>query len=330
MPTGTAPTTSLVTLRPDLVGAIEQFDLDANARGMIGPKIAPPIPTSVKSGNFGYISAKDLLKNPETRRKPGSGYNTVWGNFTPDTFACEEHGLVEYVDDDERRQFGQYIDSDLLAMKRARSGLLIAYETALWAKAHAISATGARAGGYAWTNHSSATPYADVLAAQKVIFSATGMWPNAMVMSKYRWKDLIVCDELINKIKYSGGYDVLPSQITTAMVAQALDLDHVILSAAAYNAAHEGQAVSAASLWTDSEAVVLRLPLSDDHREPCWARTFIYDGSMAEGGDTEASQFGVIVEQYREEGRRSDAIRVRWAWQIKEIYAAAAYRISGI
>ena len=66
-----SPSTSLATLRPELGGSMEAFDLAADRAGFIGLKLLPVFEAAEQSGSFGKIPLEELLKNRDTERAPG-------------------------------------------------------------------------------------------------------------------------------------------------------------------------------------------------------------------------------------------------------------------
>ena len=93
-----SPTSSLATQRPDLATFLE-FDLESEKSGYISTQVMPVQNVVSQSGSFGKIPIEQLLQQRETRRAPGAGY--ARGNFTfgTATYATEEHGAEEPVDD---------------------------------------------------------------------------------------------------------------------------------------------------------------------------------------------------------------------------------------
>src|SRR5262245_36337457 len=100
-----APTTSLATLRPDLGGSLEEFNLEADRQGFIGNLVFPFFSVPSQSGTWGKIPVKELLKNAETKRTNGSGYHRDDFEFDDDSYTCVENGAEEPVDD---RAAGMY------------------------------------------------------------------------------------------------------------------------------------------------------------------------------------------------------------------------------
>jgi hypothetical protein len=309
-----SPSSSLSTLRPDLAASFEAFDLEAEKAGYIGSKVFPVIDVASQSGNFGKIPLSQLLQQRDTKRNPGSGY--ARGNFTFEsaTYSCEEHGAEEPVDDRERQMYAEYFDAEIIAARRAYNAVLRNAEMRV---ASAVFNSGASAWSSgdaslytdvatAWTtaNVASAVPLTNVEAAVQKVYDNSGLWANALIVSKKTFRTLRNTSQVIDRIASSGAGDRnLASDVTVQMLQQAFDLDYVIVGGGSKNTAIEGQTASVGQIWSDGFAMVCRVATSNDFREPCIGRTFHWsgDGSSADG----------TMESYREEQSRADVIRVR-------------------
>jgi hypothetical protein len=314
------PSSSLATLRPDLAGSLQEFDLQANQMGYVGLRIAPVLEVAKQSGHFGRLPIEQLLKDRDTARTPGGGYSRGTGKFEPDTYACTENGTEEPVDDREAEMYADYFDAELVAAQRARNIVLSSHERRVIAAALAIAGTAA--GAVAWTTTASATPIDDVRAAQLAIFNRCGQKATAMAMSWVRFQHLKDCAQIIDRVKSSGLVNVQRSEITPTMVAQALGLEEIILAGGVKNTANENAAATIASLWTDSKALVFTPPRTNDIREPAFMRTIHW---AADG-----SSIGAAIETYRDESVRSDVVRARMDTHEKIMFTEAAQTITGI
>ena len=57
-----SPSTALATLRPDLGGSFEEFDLAMDRQGFIATRVLPVLEVAKASGVFGKIPIEQLLK----------------------------------------------------------------------------------------------------------------------------------------------------------------------------------------------------------------------------------------------------------------------------
>src|SRR5687768_14891956 len=123
-----SPSTALSTLRPDLAGSFQQFDLDMDANGFIAQRVLPAIDVVKPSGTFGKITIASLLAQRDTLRTPGSHYARQRYEFEKDSYATDEHGAEDPVDDKEAEMYGDYLAAEQTATSRARDVVMRNYE----------------------------------------------------------------------------------------------------------------------------------------------------------------------------------------------------------
>lgn len=319
-----SPSSALSTQRPDLAASFEEFSLAMNAAEFIGAQVMPVIEVAQQAGNFGKIPIEELLKARTTIRSPGGGYNRSDWKFEPATYSCEEHGAEEPVDDRTRKMYANYFDADMIATDRAWHDVLMNAEQRIAAAVfNATTWTGASlttAITNEWDDVANATPLTDVEAAVQKVWTASGLWPNALILNRKVYRNLRNCAQLVDRVKYSGFMDTRVGNMTREAIAQCFDLKYIIVAGGAKNSAKEGQAATIAPVWSDEYVMVARVAETQDPREPCIGRTFHWkeDGSEIDGR----------VEQYRDESVRSDIFRVRHDVDEIVLYPQAGHLLS--
>lgn len=318
-----SPTSSLSTLRPDLAASFEAFDLEAEKAGYIARKVLPTVDVASQAGNFGKIPLAQLLQNRDTKRSPGSGYARGNFKFESSTYACEEHGAEEPVDDRESKMYAEYFDAELISTQRAYNAVLknaeqrvadAIFNTTTWAGSSLTTDVSS----VPWATIATAKPLTNVEAAVQKVYDGSGLWPNALVINKKVFRNLRNTPEVIDRIASSGAGDRnLASDVTIQMLAQAFDLDYIIVAGSSKNGANEGQTATASQVWSSTYAMVCRVATGADFREPCIGRTFHWgaDGSTLDGA----------IESYRDEIVRGNVIRVRHDVDEVVLYAQAGH-----
>lgn len=322
-----SPTSSLATLRPDIAESFVEFDLEANMSGFVATEVFPVVDVQSQAGNFGKIPIEQLLQQRDTKRAPGSGYGR--GNFRFDTatYATEEHGAEEPVDDREKEMYAEYFDAEVISGMRARSAVMINAEQRV---ADAVfNATTWSGGSYTtgitneWDDATNAVPITDVEAAVQQIWDNSGLWANALVINRKVFRNLRNSDQVIERINSAGaGNPSKPSDVTVAMLQAVFDLPYIIVAGGAKNAAKEGQSVSVSQVWSDEYAMVCKVATGRDFREPCIGRTFHWSA--------DGSSIGGTVESYRDETVRADIIRVRHDVDELVLYKDAGHLLSNV
>lgn len=319
-----SPESALTTLRPDLAESFMEFDLEANRLGFIAQRVLPIIEVAKQAGQFGKIPIEELLQARDTARAPGSGYSRSEWTFDKATYACEEHGAEEPIDDSERMMFSDFFDAEQIAAMRAFEAVLgnaearvaaLIFNTTTWTGSALTTGITNE-----WDDAAQATPIADVKAAKKKVFDGSGLWPNAIIMNQTVFNNLKSVDEIQSLSQSQSFMDVRPGAMGALSLAVALDIDEIIIAGSAKNTANENQTVSIAHHWSDEYVMVCRVARTSDFREPAIGRIFHW----GEDGSTP----GGTVETYREEKVRSDIYRVRH--QVDEIvtYAEAGHLLT--
>lgn len=322
-----SPSGSLATLRPDLAGSFMEFDLEMDRRGFIAQRLLPVIEVPKASGTFGIIPIEQLLQNRETARAPGSGYSRGQFTFDDVSFACSEHGAEEPVDDREAALYNQYFDAEQVSAMRAYDVVLrnqekrvaaAIFNSTTWNGASLTTSVSTE-----WSTAATATPITDVEAAVRKVYTNSGLWPNALVISKIVFRNLRLCTQVKDAIAASGaGYPTRAQDITTAMLAAIFDLDYILVGGSTKNTAAEGATATPDQIWDDEYAMVCRIATTNDIKEPCIGRIFHW------GED--GSNIGGTVETYRDETVRSDIVRVRHDVQEKVLYTECGHLLANI
>ena len=316
-----SPSSSIATLRPELAGSMMEFDLEADRDGYIAQRVAPVIEVAKPSGLFGKIPIEQLLKTRDTARAPGSGYARGSFTFTSQSFACEEHGAEEPVDDREAQMYGDFFDAEVIAAQRARHAVLQNYEERVETLVFNASTWTATTITHEWDDAANAVPISDVETAVQAVYTASGLWPNALIINKKVFRNLKKVDEIQALVSSQSFMDIRPGEIGVKHLEAVFDL-MIIVAGGTKDTAVEGQTASPGPLWSDEYAMVARVATTSDPREPCVARTFHY----AEDG----SEIGGAMESYRDETVRGDVIRARNDVDELVLYTEAAHLLDNV
>jgi hypothetical protein len=304
-----------------------QFDLEMDRKGFVAQQLLPVMEVPTQAGNFGRIPLDQLLQNRNVDRAPGSGYSR--GNFTfdPMTYSCQERGAEEPVDDREAQMYRNYFDVEQICAMRALDAVLRAQEVRVAAQIfNTTTWTGSTlttSVSNAWSDKTNGTPIDDVEAAVRKVYTNSGLWPNAIVLTKKKFRDLRLSTQVKTVISASGaGSPQRARDITIEMLKAVFDLDYIIVAGGTKNTATEGQTVTPDQLWDGTKAMVCRVAETNDIREPCLGRIFHW------GED--GSEIGGLVETYRDETVRSDIVRVRHDVQEQVLYAQMGHLLTSV
>lgn len=322
-----SPSQSLATLRPDLAGSVMEFDLAMDRMGFIANRVAPVIEVAKASGSFGRIPIEQLLQQRSTERAPGGAYSRGNWKFEPMSYACQEHGAEEPVDDREAEMYAEYFDAEAISAARALDAVVRNYEARIAAEIfNPTTYAGASlttAVTHEWDDATNAVPITDIEAAVRTMWENTGAWANALIINRHVFRNLRNCDQVIERIQSNGaGSSTKATEVTTQQLAEVFDLPYILVAGSAKNTADKGQSASIAPLWSDEYAMVCRIAETNDIKEPCIMRTLHY------GAD--GSTIGGAMETYRDETVRSNIVRCRMDTDEKVIYTQMGHLLSNI
>lgn len=315
-------------IRPDLQAVVEQAT--GAERNLIADRILPIKYVSRKNGEYhflglgkGELLAADLGNS--TRRAPKSAYKEVDRTFEKDSFLCVDRGLTEVVDDGDAAEFAPSFDLESTATRLCVRNNRLAREARVAAAVMNNSTFTSDNSAVAYTEANIATM--DVAqdienAIGKV--QKRGEMVNAIVLSRNIWKRIRRSTLLRKYIFGDNGGNTMISRDVFAKAFNEDGLIEVFVADASYSTAKKGQSVADANL------------------SYIWGDTYIWVGSLADpaslagtadgpvqipGGvgatlvweQQAASQW--VVETYRDEGRRSDIVRVR-NYDVEKIFNA--------
>lgn len=317
--------TSTAFQRPDLGAAYYEFEMEAANMGYIAAQVLPVFSSAVKNGNFSVIPLEELIKDVNTTRAPGAGYARDDMKFEQQSFFCQEYGAEEPVDDASAALYRYSFDAEMIASQRVVGKLLrnmeIAAAAAVFNTTTWTGSTLTTGVAVQWSTPATATPVTDVINAIQKVRATCGMKPNVVIMSYNVFLFLQTCVQVKDQLRFAGIED--PKQATEAQLAALFHVDKVIVAHRMRNTANSGNGTPVISeIWSDDMVMVAKVATGMDLAEPCIGRTFTFSGDGASEN--------VLIEQYREEQRRSDIIRGRMDWDQLIIQPGCGHLLTGI
>jgi hypothetical protein len=329
-----SPQSALYTLRPDLSGSLEEFDLAA--QNFQALNILPVSEVASQQGVYGIMRPEELLQQRNDLRAPGTGYNRNTAQFDFGQYYCKDRGLEEVVDDMEATAYANYVEAEAMAARRARDGVLrnleirnaslaadtTNYFTAAKGNTTTVSKT--------WNDATNADPISDVISAQLKVYQNLGVPANAILMSYKQFLNLRVAAKVKSDIKYSGLDDPkMPVPQVVEIYKAAFNVKHFFIANAQYQAARQQSSKSGTAsrnsslttIWADDNILVAKIAETEDFREVCLGRTFHW---AADGSSKNAT-----IESYRDEGVRGTVIRCRMCVDSQILYPLAGCLITG-
>lgn len=316
--------TSNVRMRPDLVQSMLEYPLPMAAMP-IALDLFPVVEVEECDGTQGVIPAKEILTPTGGQRTGTGGYLRNEIQFQDQSWACVENGGEGVIDQRKKSKYKKYFDHETVVAAVERFKAIQRREQRCAAIANNTGNYSGQttAAGTVWTTHASATPIDNVEEAVQEVWDRTGIRPNTLWLSWKRYRDLRLCDQVIEAIASQGaGQAAKASDINAELLARVFDIEKVVIGGMPYNSANIAQTKSIASIWSDVVAGVAYIDRSGDVSMPTHFRMYHWgeDGSTFDG----------LVEDYMDDKERKHIIRVRQDTNEKMVLPELGQLITGV
>lgn len=284
----------------------------------IAELIAPRVAVRKQSDRYYiYDAERESIRATQDLRAPGSLAGEVDYTLSTDSYYCNDHALASAVADEERENADPVIQPDIDRTEFLTERILLNQEIAVEELLRDSTDINEKllGPGAEW-NDPGSDPVADVQEARLAVFSQCQRRANVMVLPYHVYETVRNHPAVVDRIKYSTQGIVTPD-----LLAQVFDVDRVLVPRCFVNNAAKGQAASVAPLW-GSNAYLMHVAERPGLKQVTLAGTFVWNG-MAGSAD------GLVVERWRDHGRKADMIRVQKYYDVKLIAPGAGFRISG-
>lgn len=305
-------------LRPDVNTKVEEANLSDEL--FIGSKILPVFSSDSKTGQYPVFKKgiSELMKNDATTRARGGSYGRVIRAYDTDTYACEDRGLEEAVDDTDQKDLSRFFNLEADTARRVKKQVMIGHEIRAAALVfdNSVFTSTNSATAYTEANIASMSIVADML---DIIDRLTGQGrnPNAVAMSTQVWNRIRRATLLQNFLRGHGASSDTVLNLGPQQFANAFGLSKCLIGRAAYDTAAKGKGFSSSFIWNNTYIWVGEI-LEGEFENGGAGRTIVWN---KEGGLW-------VTETYRSEIVRSDIVRVRQNTDEKIIDASAAQLIA--
>jgi hypothetical protein len=311
--TDAVPRIDLSTVLMEAVHQDEQF---------IGQLVLPVNESEMEYGRYPKfrIASGGLLKKQSQKRNQSGTYNESNISFEWDNYQTEEFGHEERIDDVIRKRMKHFFDAEVITAKDCMRKVMLDYEVTVASTVLDPDTfnVGNPAADYSDANLATMDVPADINAAIEAM-NNVGEQPNTLVLSLRLW-NLIKRSQKMQTFLYGflnttqGG-----SNISTQIVAEAFNLQQIIIARKTVDLALPGKAPNIQPVW-GNDYLFLGDIQGGDFKAGGVGRTMIWDA------DSEGGLF--TTDTYRDEKRRGDIVRVRSNRTEKIINPNAGYLIS--
>ena len=218
----------------------------------IADKVFPVVPVVHQADKYFVYSKADYFRDEAQLRadateSAGSGFNLNTQSYSAGVWAIHKD-----IGDQTRRNADPAVDLDVAATKFVMQRMLIRRDrffaatfmaTGKWGTDYTGSAAGnGTTTRTYWSDDGNGDPFTDISDAQTVILQNTGLEPNTLVLAFPVYQALRKHPLVIDRIKYTS--PAYAGNVTPALMAEAFDVERVLVSKGVYNTAAQGAAFS--------------------------------------------------------------------------------------
>lgn len=226
---------------------LSRLSLAYQNQDYLAEKIMPVITTAEETGKY-YKYDFSKFRKEKSLRGMGSSANEVGYGISQSTaFVCKDHALKELVPDELKTQAKSPMNPEMDAVENIAEKLLVEkeYDLATYMKqTGSLSNNTTLSGTTQWSDYANSDPIGDIETGIESVRSKTFKAANTLVLGQEVWNKLKHHPDLIDRIKY-GGF----GKMSTQALADLLDFDQVLIGAAGYESADEGQTSSPGYIW---------------------------------------------------------------------------------
>jgi len=274
----------------------------------IADQILLSVPVDKQSDRY-YVYGKEMFRQHDDRRAPGTEANEINWSLSDDTYFCEGHALRTPIPDEEFQNADDEFDLKADAAELVTEGILLnkeinAAEMLLDADSYGeglVFNMGAGGGNPAkWSAYGESDPAVDIAKAKERIHKLSGIRANTLILS----------EPVFNVLKFHPKVLKLFAGVTPVGVANieqirlALGVDKIVVgSALKSGATNPGRSDTLDYIWGNS-AILAYVPPKPGKKVPAIGYTFMWNKD-GEGP--------VQVRSWYEQGRRATIVEAeRW------------------
>lgn len=268
----------------------------------IADLVVPPTGVGQKQGKFKKYAKDERFTVPDTKVGAKSKPNEVEWSVTEDTYLCEDHGLEEFLSQEEIDNAESPIQPQSDTVEYVTNLVMLGKEqriaSAVFATGNYTASTNRLDVAGAW-----ATLSTDALSQIEAGIDACFTPPNVMVMGIATWRKLARNQTILAAVKGTLAPQVIKSgsvaapSVNQQELAEYLGLDAVLIGRARKNTAKKGQAATYGYVWDGPNAgkggaALIRVRAGAALRDVLWGAQFAWKDRMVMRTPTDRGAFG--------------------------------------
>lgn len=284
--------------------------------------------------NVYFVWSKDDFFRDEAQQRADATESAGTGvNLTTQTYSAKVYALHQDIGAQVRSNADPAVDVDVMATRQLMQKMMIRRDrifmskyvtTGVWGTDITGSATPSGATQtYFWDDDANGDPFTDIAIGQTTVLQNTGFEPNVLLLSWPVYQALRKNPLVIDRIKYTS--PAFAGKITPQLLAEAFDIEQVVVSKAVYNSAAENVAGVYSFVMGKSALLVYRAP-APGLMIPSAGYTFSWTNLIAQGN------MGVAIYQIPMPWRGISTVRTEaeMAFDMQVVGSTLGYFFSNI
>jgi hypothetical protein len=237
----------------------------------IAEQIFPLVPVQHQTDKYFVWSKADFYRDEAQLHADATESAGTGVNLTTQTYSAQVWALHQDIGMQVRSNADPSVDIDVAVTKQLMQKMLIRRDrifqqtymtTSVWSQDVTGAAAGTGVVGSTttvyWDDDANSDPFTDIATQQTYILQNTGFLPNKLVLSWSVYQALRKHPLIVDRIKYTSA--TFAGTITPQLLAEAFDVEEVVVSKAVYNSAQENLGTTMAFVNSKTALLVYTAP----------------------------------------------------------------------
>ena len=214
----------------------------------IANKIFPVVPVQHQTDVYFVWSKSDFFRDEAQLRADATESAGSGVNLSTKSYSAKVWALHQDIGAQVRSNADPAVDVDIVATRQLMQKMLIRRDrifvqnymaTSIWGTDITGVASAPTAGQtIQWSDDANGDPFTDIATGQTTILQNTGFLPNVLLLTWPVYQALRKHPLVVDRIKYTN--PAFAGTITPQLLAEAFDIEEVVVSKAVYNSAAQG------------------------------------------------------------------------------------------
>lgn len=299
----------------------------------VADKIFPPVPVQHQTDVYFVWTKADFFRDEAQIRADGVESAGTGMGLTTQTYSAKVWALHQDIGAQVRNNADPAVDVDVASTRMLMQKMLIRRDrvfmstyvkTGVWGTdITGVAAAPSASQTVYWSDDANGDPFTDLATGVTTVLKNTGLMPNVLLLNWDVYQALRKHPLVIDRIKYTN--PAFAGKITPELLAQAFDIERIVVSQGVYNSAGEGLTASMGFMMAKS-ALLVHVPPSPGLMTPSAGYTFGWTGLIP------LNTMGVAVYQIPMPWRGIQTIRneCEMAFDMQVVGSDLGYFYSGI